>query len=455
MRAIGYSNTINKVHISPYLPDFIADGIAGVDFERLKAIGIKHLLLDLDQTLRRAYSRGLDQKVIALFAELRRNHTFESITIVSNNNRNLSRYSTPIGARVFQPFWENKRLIRKPNAKFYQRVLDELRIRPEETVMIGDKVRLDVGGANRLGMYTVLVRRMGIDYWFDHLMLARWREHHSLARALWQKSRHGDSTPHYLRRALLAIGITVTSIKKGAQGSSEAQAYIATTSQKKLFIRLLTRRQRTAAWLFKLWRHIHPSWQGDDAPFLSPKRVLYHQLDIIQTARAAHVQTPAAPGVVDLGDYRYGIVRDYIDGGPLSQQAPATLSPALLHEVWRQVHKLHKAGIAHGDLRTANILIDTSQKAWLVDFDFAALHASWGRRALDSAELLTSLALTFDPQVVVRAAHGTLAAEEWRLLRRTLKKAHLTPQTYRALHQHPDKHLFTTLQMLVQTDKLG
>jgi predicted HAD superfamily phosphohydrolase YqeG len=81
-------------------------------------------------------------------------------------------------------------LIRKPNPLFFEYVLGELDAKPEETVMIGDRLHADVLGGNRMGMFTVYVKKHGpIDYWFDWLLLTRLREKRRLKDAIAEHKR--------------------------------------------------------------------------------------------------------------------------------------------------------------------------------------------------------------------------------------------------------------------------
>jgi predicted HAD superfamily phosphohydrolase YqeG len=93
---------------------------------------------------------------------------------------NLNRYGVPLQAHIFQPFWRGLRLIRKPNQAFYERILTELRADPKKCVMVGDKLRADVYGGNKAGMYTILVKPNGNDYWYDRVLFTRMREHRTI-----------------------------------------------------------------------------------------------------------------------------------------------------------------------------------------------------------------------------------------------------------------------------------
>lgn len=177
MKSLAHQLDSPKQAEASYLPDFTATSVNGIDFAMLKKLGIKHLLFDLDQTLRSPYSRKLHPTVVKLLSEVNTSKQFKTLNLVSNNQRNLSRYSKPINAHVFQPYRKGWRLIRKPNPLFFEHVLGELNTRPEQAVMIGDRLHADVLGGNRAGMYTIYVKKRGaIDYWFDWLMLTRMRD---------------------------------------------------------------------------------------------------------------------------------------------------------------------------------------------------------------------------------------------------------------------------------------
>lgn len=190
MKALGYQLTVKKIASPTFLPDFTATSVDDIDFKQLEKLGVKHLMFDLDQTLRRPYSRKLPASVITLLNKVHLSKQFKSLNLVSNNQRNLRRYSEPIDARVFQPFRKGWRLIRKPNPLFFEYVLKELDAKPEQTVMIGDRLHADVFGGNHMGMFTIYVKKHGpIDYWFDWLLLTRLREKRRLRDAIAEHKR--------------------------------------------------------------------------------------------------------------------------------------------------------------------------------------------------------------------------------------------------------------------------
>ncbi len=182
MEPEAYGLYEQKGELSSLLPDFVSPSILDVDFGELKQLGIKHILIDLDLTIRRVGAREIETEIVNILMQLKQAKLFSSISLMTNNYR-AKRYADAIGLRAFTAYWENYRPIRKPNIKFFQRVLTTLAAKPSQTVMIGDKVHADIIGANNAGLYTILVNPRGRDFWFDRLLLTRWRERRSLNQA--------------------------------------------------------------------------------------------------------------------------------------------------------------------------------------------------------------------------------------------------------------------------------
>lgn len=177
-----YLASIPKKKRALFVPDFMADSILDVDFKALKKLGVKHLLIDLDLTLRKKMTRKLEPAIIDYLTMTMEKYGFSSLNIASNNMLDLSGYGNSIQAKIFQPFWYRFVLIRKPHQLFFQKILKTLEAKPNECVMIGDKLRGDVFGGNQAGMHTVQVRPKGSDYWYDRILFTRMREQRALRR---------------------------------------------------------------------------------------------------------------------------------------------------------------------------------------------------------------------------------------------------------------------------------
>lgn len=160
-----------------YLPDFSAESVLDIDFAHLQKLGVKHVLFDLDLTIRKPRASEIEAEIITYLVELRDTGVIGSLNLATNNmSSNLDRFSKPLGARVFQPFYSRGIIIRKPNKRYFERIIAELGVKPAEIAMVGDKAMFDVAGGNKAGMVTVLVKPHGKDLFHDKLLLIRFRE---------------------------------------------------------------------------------------------------------------------------------------------------------------------------------------------------------------------------------------------------------------------------------------
>ena len=74
----------------------------------------------------------------------------------------------------------------------------------------------------------------------------------------------------------------------------------------------------------------------------------------------------------------------------------------------RQVGLLDRAGIAHGELVPANVLVDDDGRPWLVDFDQAGAASDRALLERDRAELLAALTALVGPERAKRTSEATL-----------------------------------------------
>lgn len=166
-----------------HLPDFSVKSVLEIDFAYLKSIGAKHILFDLDLTLRKPRAAEIEASIITYLSDAKKQAHFDTLNLATNNMRQLDQFSKPLGARVFQPFIQKGKLIRKPKPAFFAHIITELEAKPSEVVMIGDKATFDVIGGNKAGMLTILVEPLGKDLFHDRLLFVRFRDKRALKKA--------------------------------------------------------------------------------------------------------------------------------------------------------------------------------------------------------------------------------------------------------------------------------
>lgn len=100
-----------------------------------------------------------------------------------------------------------------------------------------------------------------------------------------------------------------------------------------------------------------------------------------------------------------------IEGRSLDSIDADELTDDVLLGIWEQVAILREHGIAHRDLRLANVFLDDQSTPWIIDFGFSELAASEILLHNDIAELVTSSALLVGPERAVRCATAVLGNE--------------------------------------------
>jgi HAD superfamily phosphatase (TIGR01668 family) len=134
-------------------PSMFAESLAAVDLDVLSSVGIRYILLDLDNTLLPWNEYNVPEES-RLWVEGAKNRGM-NICIASNtrNPRRLRLIADGLGV-----FCIDK--VGKPLGGRLRAAVEVMGGSLENTALIGDQVFTDVLGGNRLGMFTVLVKPM-------------------------------------------------------------------------------------------------------------------------------------------------------------------------------------------------------------------------------------------------------------------------------------------------------
>lgn len=132
-----------------FLPDEHVKSIFDISPEHLKSRGIKGIITDLDNTLVEWDRPNATPQLIEWFDHMKKNGIL--VTIVSNNHEiRVKSFSDPLNIPfIFEA--------RKPMGRAFRRAIDLMKLKKEETVVIGDQLLTDVLGGNRSGFHTILV----------------------------------------------------------------------------------------------------------------------------------------------------------------------------------------------------------------------------------------------------------------------------------------------------------
>ena len=135
-----------------FIPDVYQKSIYDINYKKLKKSGIKCILFDLDNTLVPFTMKEPTKQVKDLFAKLSSDF---KIIIMSNSGKNRLRpFKQILNVDVAYSS-------RKPLKAKYKKILEIYNYKPEQIAAIGDQLMTDVFGANRMGMTSIFVNRIG------------------------------------------------------------------------------------------------------------------------------------------------------------------------------------------------------------------------------------------------------------------------------------------------------
>lgn len=132
-----------------FTPEYYFDTFDMASAEFLSSLGIKGVVLDVDNTLEPYENAHPGEHVIKWIDELRLNNI--SCAIVSNNDRErIELFNESLGLPVFYKAG-------KPFAKNVIRAMEAMGTTKENTILMGDQIFTDVWAAHNAGIPAILV----------------------------------------------------------------------------------------------------------------------------------------------------------------------------------------------------------------------------------------------------------------------------------------------------------
>ncbi len=218
--------------------------------------------------------------------------------------------------------------------------------------------------------------------------------------------------------ALEHLGMPVASLDShggDARGSTPWIAELATG--RRVFVKVASPEERVADLLFRLWRRIRLRSHGDARPHASLAQAAEHEALAATRAAALGVRSPRVLAMAHVGEGGVLTVLESVSGDALDaiaeRDGPDAITESMLREAWAAVAALHRAHLAHRDLRAANVMVDEGGDLWLVDFAVADLMADEHLERVDLVELLCSTAALVGPRRAVDVAVSVLGEQVW------------------------------------------
>lgn len=131
-----------------YLPDIYMKNIYTINYDKLKELGIKCLLFDLDNTIVPFHEKGPRIETKELFYKLKQKGF--KIVIFSNSPKlRLKTFKDELNVEIFGN-------AKKPHTKNFNKILRIVKYEESEVAIIGDQILTDILGGNRAGITTIL-----------------------------------------------------------------------------------------------------------------------------------------------------------------------------------------------------------------------------------------------------------------------------------------------------------
>lgn len=135
--------------MNKYIPKMYKKTIQDVDYKKLKEIGIKCIIFDLDNTILKVYKSIPKKETFDLIKVLKKDF---KIFIVSNNKsgKRIKTAAEHLGV-------EYVRFAMKPLSRGFRKIRKMYNFSKDEMCIVGDQLMTDVLGGSRYHIYTVLV----------------------------------------------------------------------------------------------------------------------------------------------------------------------------------------------------------------------------------------------------------------------------------------------------------
>ena len=132
-----------------FYPKEEISSVYDINYKELYNKGIRALIYDIDNTLVKHGAKA-NEHIVELFYIIH-NMGFKTILLSNNSKERVESFANEVGSDYIAKAG-------KPGRKAYVSAMEKLGSGKEDTVFIGDQLFTDIYGANRTGLYSILVK---------------------------------------------------------------------------------------------------------------------------------------------------------------------------------------------------------------------------------------------------------------------------------------------------------
>ncbi len=195
--------------------------------------------------------------------------------------------------------------------------------------------------------------------------------------------------------------------------SDEERLYTGRTLEgASLDIRVIDRDRRSAGLIFQLYRRVRVQGVVERPPTWSVRRAVDQAALPVLAARRQGVRTPDLIAAASVTTDAAVLAFEHVPGlHTFDTMDPSDLDDATIADLWEQVRRLHRAGIAHEELHAGNLALDADGRVWLLGLENGEIAADLMTLRIDDGELLVTTGLIVGADRAVRGALQELTAQ--------------------------------------------
>jgi tRNA A-37 threonylcarbamoyl transferase component Bud32 len=212
------------------------------------------------------------------------------------------------------------------------------------------------------------------------------------------------------------LGIQVQEIKpfglSGSAGSTPLRVRVKGEPEAWLFAKLYAGSHLRSDRWYKLGRTLLYGRLEDEKPFNTVRRLVQQEDYALRLMYGAGVRSPEPFGIVEITPEReYIVVTEFFDGAREIGEPEVEVDEAVIDDGLRIIRRLWDAGLAHRDVKPANLLVRDG-RVHLIDVFFAEVRPSPWRQAVDLANMMLVLACRSSSQRVYERARLQFGEDE-------------------------------------------